>query len=397
MTGKTVLYWQWNSFLKAGVQHAFSALGLSFDTFFYQLTDWEGDEAFREAFAAALGKKSYDAVFSINFNPMISTICEEKGVPYLSWVYDSPLHIRELAPLKNSVNRIFFFDRGEAEEYRAQGIPAEYLPLAGDIRTFQRVIDTASAADRARYSAEIAFVGKLYQTDYNYYMGPLDEYLRGYLEGIVTSQGKVFGGYIIPNLITDELLDRLNERYRAASGGTASIEKRELTYLLAQEVTARERYLILALLGEHYAVDLYSPDRDERFLDRKNGEHTGVLTHPYVDYETKMPLVFAHAKLNLNISLKCIRTGIPLRVFDILSCGGFCLTNFQAELPEYFELGEEVVCYGSIEEMKALADFYLKNDTERERIAQNGRRRIEVDYTPEKQLAKIFEKIWNLL
>lgn len=386
-----ILHWQWHSFLKTAVTDAFAALGIEADLFFYQLTDWEHDEKFREKFRAALRKKPYTAVFSINFNPMISDLCEEAGIPYVSWVYDSPIHIRDLAPLKNSVNRTFFFDRGQAEEYRAAGYPAEYLPLAGDVRTFQRTV--AGTSDAHRYASELAFVGQLYANDYAYYLRPLSPYQRGYLEGILGAQGKVYGGYLLPSLLTDELLAGLNEQYKKASGGTASIEKRELEFLLAQEITSRERLLALSLLSKRCMVELYGAKKDERLPERGMEQQNGVRYHDYADYYSVMPLIFSQAKINLNISLKCIRTGIPLRVFDVLACGGFLITNYQAELPEYFNLGEDLVCYGSIEELVALTDFYRKHDTERQRIAENGMRRIKADYTPEKQLQKIFQKI----
>ncbi len=393
MKPQRILYWEWHSFLKTGARRALCALVPEVTVFSYQMENWEQDDRFCAAFLAALKKQPVDAVFSVNFNPLISSICQEQGVPYLSWVYDAPLHIRDLSPLKNEVNHTYFFDRGEAESLRNQGYPVLDLPLAGDIATFQETIGKASQAERERYRSEVAFVGQLYQTEYEYYMGPLTPYQRGFLEGILNAQGKVYGGYFLPELLTEDFLNGLNDRYRAASGGTVSVTERELAYLLAQEDTRRERLLALSLLGRRFPVDLYSTSEDERLPKRQDGQNIGVRCHPYTDYYKTMPLIFAGAKINLNISLKCIRTGVPLRVFDVLSCGGFLLTNFQAELPELFNLGEELVCYQSMEELVALADFYLKHEDERRRIAENGKRRIETDYTPEKQMKKILEKV----
>ena len=390
-----LLYWQWHSFLKRGVEEALPLVASSVDTFFYQLADWEEDDSFRKKFLSAIenGSKtaSYDAVFSINFNPMISEICEEKGILYISWVYDSPIHIRNLEALKNKVNRTFFFDRGEAEALIEQGIPVYHMPLSGDAAGFQRTIRNA-ASGTPFFASDIAFVGQLYRTEYQYYMTPLTDYQRGFLEGIINSQSKVYGGYLIPELITEEFLAKLNERYLTASKGTAKISRRELLYLLAGEVTGRERRLILSLLSSRYAVDLYSSD-EENDLPKRSGDGTGCSAHPYIDYYEKMPFVFSGAKINLNISLKCIRTGVPLRVFDVLSCGGFLITNFQAELPELFEIGSELVCYSSVEELLQLVDFYMKHDEERRRIAENGLRRIQSDHTPERQLGRMFDKI----
>ena len=50
-----------------------------------------------------------------------------------------------------------------------------------------------------------------------------------------------------------------------------------------------------------------------------------------VDYVKEMPYVFKNTKINLNMTLRSIWTGIPLRAIDVMGCGGFLLTNYQAD------------------------------------------------------------------
>jgi hypothetical protein len=85
-----------------------------------------------------------------------------------------------------------------------------------------------------------------------------------------------------------------------------------------------------------------------------------------------MPAVFRSSKINLNISLCTIQTGIPLRVLDIMACGGFVLTNMQTELMEYFIPGEDVAVYEDMKDMIAKVQFYLEHEELRKRIAHNG-------------------------
>lgn len=375
-----ILYWQWHSFMGKGVERAFAQLDIAYDTFFYQMTDWEQDDAFVEQLQAKLQSGEYDAVFSINYNPLISIVCEEKQIRYLSWVYDSPIHIRGEEPMKYSCNRIFFFDRGLAEEYRKRGISAAYMPLAADVETFGEQIMKKESA----YEGSISFVGQLYQTEYMHYMEPLLPYQRGYLEGLIAAQMKITGGYLLPELLTDSLLEELNVQYLKASAGQVKLKKRELEYLLAQETTGRERYLALALLSKHYPVKLYAPGRDERLANVEQME--------YVDYYSQMPKVFAQSKINLNISLRCIRTGIPLRVLDVLASGGFLITNYQAELAEYFNLGEDLVVYQSLEELMYLTEYYLHHDKERKQIARNGWERVRQDFRFEERISRMFSE-----
>ena len=103
-----------------------------------------------------------------------------------------------------------------------------------------------------------------------------------------------------------------------------------------------------------------------------------------------MPYLFKTAKINMNMSLKCIPTGIPLRVVDIMGCGGFLLTNYQSELLEYFKPEDDLVIYSSIEEAVELADYYLRNEEERRKIAISGYNKVKKDFTYADRLDKIF-------
>ena len=48
------------------------------------------------------------------------------------------------------------------------------------------------------------------------------------------------------------------------------------------------------------------------------------------------------------------------------------MTNYQSELPELFTIGQDLVSYGSMEEMLDLTAYYLEHDKERKEIAHNG-------------------------
>lgn len=369
-----LLFFQWHSFMNEGIEQALKKLNIEYDTYFYQFTDWEKDDVFLEKFETYVKEKDFNAVLSVNFSPLISGICENRQILYISWIYDSPVHIRDLSSMKNSCNRIYVFDRGQAEEYQKAQIAAMYMPLAVDTELFGNRI----AALGEGYSADISFVGALYQTKYQEYAAFLSEYRKGYLEGIIRSQMKVYGGYLIPELITEELLQNLNEDYRKKTNDTFLMGKRELEFMLACETTGRERYLALSLLSSHYPVDLYSQEMDEGL---KNVNYRG-----YADYYREMPVIFARSKVNLNISLKTIRTGIPLRVLDIMGCGGFVLSNYQQELLEYFVPGEECVVYENTEDLFLKADYYLKHEEERKRIAAAGLAKVKRDFTFEARL-----------
>ena len=376
-----VLFFQWHSFMNKGIENAFRKLDISYEIFFWQFEDWEKDEAFVQKFCSKIKSEDYNVVFSVNYAPLVSQICEGEKIPYVAWIYDSPLHIRNLSSLKNSCNQLYFFDRGQAEEYKKMGANALHMPLAVDTTVFGQVIQ---AGNKKLYETEVSLVGKLYQTQYAYYTEYLSQYRKGYLEGIISAQSKIYGGYLIPELITGKLIDEINEDYRI-NGFNFEMGNRELEFMLACETTGRERYTALILLARRCLVDLYSSDEENNL--------PGVNLKGYVDYYTQMPMVFSQSKVNLNISLKTVRTGIPLRVIDVMGCGGFVLTNYQEEIGEYFAMGEECAVYESMEDLCEKAIYYLDHEQERQQIARAGYERVKRDFTFEDRIQRMFEGI----
>ena len=90
-----------------------------------------------------------------------------------------------------------------------------------------------------------------------------------------------------------------------------------------------------------------------------------------------MPKIFNLSKINLNMTMRPIETGLPLRIFDILSSGGFCMTNFQEELLDMFTIGEDIEAYSSIEELVDKCGYYLEHDDIRRNIAARGYEKVK--------------------
>ncbi len=104
-----------------------------------------------------------------------------------------------------------------------------------------------------------------------------------------------------------------------------------------------------------------------------------------------MPKVFLFSKINLNFTSKPIRSGLPLRIWDILGAGGFLLTNFQSEIPEYFEVGKDLEAFASEEELVEKIRYYLAHDEEREEIARNGYQKAKEQYSLETRVRQMLE------
>lgn len=133
---------------------------------------------------------------------------------------------------------------------------------------------------------------------------------------------------------------------------------------MSVKVAEQERLRALRMLAGHYSVDIYTGSDTSGI--------PGIHNRGFARSMDEMPLIFQHSKVNLNITAKSIRSGLSLRIFDVLGCGGFIITNYQAELSEFFTPGADLEYYTSLEELDEKTGYYLTHDHEREKIAAKG-------------------------
>ena len=95
----------------------------------------------------------------------------------------------------------------------------------------------------------------------------------------------------------------------------------------------------------------------------------------------------------MNITSKTIESGIPQRIFDILACEGFCITNYQSEIAEYFEEDNELVIYYDMQDLINKVEYYLANEEERKRIAENGYKKVNEAFSLEARVEEMFLQV----
>ena len=365
-----ILYLEWNSFCNEDMIFVLKELGhqvvrMPFGG--YQMTD--------EEIARLLDKKvqqsSCDFLFSFNYFPGVSKYCKDHELKYVSWVYDSPhIHVYSYTII-NSCNYVFLFDYAMYEEFHSAGIQTVYyMPLAVNNARLGNFGENTVCEQS--YSQDISFVGSLYTEPkhrlYDKFQN-MPPYAKGYLDGLISAQLHVRGYNFLREMLSEDIVLEMQKVYPTNPGGETVLPPEGVyaDYVLARQVTAIERKEVLERLGRKFRVDLYTYD--------KNVQIPGVYTHGTVDYYTEMPYVFKCSKINLNITLRSIKTGIPLRALDIMGSGGFLLSNYQQELFEYFEPDKDFVYYSDYEELEEKVGYYLTHEKEREQIARKGQKK----------------------
>ncbi len=382
-----ILIPDWKSFGKKDIETTLRSMGHEIIYYAKEPRSYRRDPRFRSELRRFIREKQVDVIFSSNYFPILSVLCRELKIPYISWCYDCPLVLTYSDTIWNSCNYIFLFDSQMVYDLRQQGVEhAWYLPMAVNPKRLDSL--HASPEQFSLLKADVSFVGSLYNEKHNLYdrLSTVDPYVKGYLEGIMAAQREVYGYYFLERTLTPDIIRSLRQAapLEPNPDGHETLSYLYANYFLCRKITQTERMDILTLLDHRTDLDtrLYTPE--------PTPQYTHIQNMGTVHYDQEMPLVFRHTKINLNITLRSIQNGIPLRAMDILGAGGFLLTDHQNDFTRHFTEGEDHVCYENTADLMDKISYYLKNENERKAIAANGKKKVSEEHTYEKRFHEIF-------
>lgn len=393
-----ILMYRWKAYNYRDIEQTFLLLGHTVDNIEQELGSYDVSPEFERVIEEKIRWTHYDMVFTVNYFPLISNVCERTGVKYVSWTCDNPLISMYHESVFHACNYIFTFDKTNYLEFRGMGVKhIWYLPLAVDTERMDALLGAPEKAERwkvaqdpemQKYRGDVAFVGSLYERNsYDKIKNRLPEYLRGYFDAVMEAQLNISGANIVEPMLTTNILEQLQEYFQLekSEGSFSDLGLIFQTTVLGFKIAEIERRRALIELSKHYRVNVYS-----------NSDVSDLLRIQYcgsVDYWSEMPKVFRMSKINLNFTIPNIKSGIPLRIWDVLGCGGFLLTNYQAEIPYYFKEGEDLVCFDGLEDLCEKVGYYLEHEEERKRIAWNGYRKVREKHSYIERIRTILDTV----
>lgn len=393
-----ILMYRWKAYNYRDIEQTFLLIGHTVDNIEQELGSYDVSPEFERVIEEKIRGTHYDMVFTVNYFPLISNVCERTGVKYVSWTCDNPLISMYHESVFHACNYIFTFDKTNYLEFRGMGVKhIWYLPLAVDTERMDALLGAPEEAGRwkaaqdpemQKYRGDVAFVGSLYERNsYDKIKNRLPEYLRGYFDAVMEAQLNISGANIVELMLTTNILEQLQEYFQLekSEGSFSDLGLIFQTTVLGFKIAEIERRRALIELSKHYRVNVYS-----------NSDVSDLLRIQYcgsVDYWSEMPKVFRMSKINLNFTIPNIKSGIPLRIWDVLGCGGFLLTNYQAEIPYYFKEGEDLVCFDGLEDLCEKVGYYLEHEEERKRIAWNGYRKVREKHSYIERIRTILDTV----
>jgi hypothetical protein len=138
--------------------------------------------------------------------------------------------------------------------------------------------------------------------------------------------------------------------------------------------------------------------RDRMDWDRLRTLHPSALHGPVSD--ERYVALFSESRISLGFLIlgDTHRTSRPLRQirlreFEAPMAGAFYVTGWLDEIALHYEIGKEIVCYRSQDELVDLSRYYLANHTEREKIRLAGHVRALRDHTWRRRFEDLFAEL----
>jgi len=182
------------------------------------------------------------------------------------------------------------------------------------------------------------------------------------------------------------LRERLSQEEQLAGLGSPGLQLK----MIEEEATIRSRLRFLEVLGG-LPLTLFGD------AGWGTGEHARSLSGCYagraVRYPGETAAVYARSDININLfHLQCEHSLSP-RVYDVMACGGFLLSQYSPAFEEMFRIGEHLDTFADPSELLEKVHYYLARPNERREIAQRGQAEVLARHTATHRLRRVLQDL----
>ncbi len=360
---------------ECGILEGFRSAGLDMDEI--SLNDLKGRK---------WKEKEYLFVFTVNFSPEVSAICQEVLIPYLSYIVQLPDESLFHPSIANPCNFIFCFDRGVCQRLQ-QVVPDRcfHLPLGVHAQWF-------SQDDMEGEKAAVSFVGSLCQKEGTFDQAEgLSEYAQGYLDALIRTQVRIYGYNLLEVALPKDVMKELNQSMPSGKIPDHNMAGMECGFMaetvLGNKVTGLERQRILKMISEQFETHVYTEGEVSWLPD--------VCVHEMPQSWEDRREIYQKSRINLHLTHRSVSSGVPQEVFEIMAAGGFVLTNFQPEMAENFVIGEHLETFVNEKELLEKIAYYLEHEEERAEIARAGQQAVREFHSYRERAVTIFNTVFS--
>jgi spore maturation protein CgeB len=326
-------------------------------------------------------------VFCINYVQKLSEWCEHYKTPLLCWEIDPSIDSVECTVNNPKHSYIFTYRKQNLDTfYNAGFVHVKYCPLASNPqKRFPAVLQNE---EKGKYFCNVSFVGASMVNQsrvlFNKFLNLCTAFGLSAQECIdrtkrlLQEQRKNFSIFTIPTLLQDEFPELFRDVPKLQSFKLDPV-------MLLGEMAASEKRLYYMKALEGYGINLWGD------LDWQRIVGNGAMYRGEAGHKVELNKIYSASLINIDINRIYQNEIVTMRVFDVLACGGFVLTEYTDTLTELFKIGDELDTYGSIEELQEKVEYYLNHPSLVYKIAQKGRERVLHDHTIYQRVKKMLE------
>ena len=216
----------------------------------------------------------------------MATACYKCNIKYISFVYDSPQVKLYSYTVTYPTNYIFLFDSSLVTQFQKEGLTTfYYMPLPVNADRIHSLLQ--KPYDSARLSADVSFVGSLYNENHNLYdsLQGISSYTKGYLDAIMQAQSHVYGYNFLEECLTPAITAELQNaaHYQKNPDGVESLSFIFSDYYLCRKLTSMERINILTDVASHFPLKIFTPNNNYVIPNASNMGVADYLTESIVN------------------------------------------------------------------------------------------------------------------
>lgn len=338
----------------------------------YSTYTWSIGNLSPEELAHTVAVFKPQVVFAINFSRDLSEACARFQLPLAIWEVDPTTEFLPRSRTAQTNTTVFTYRKSRVEEYHRANFPyCVHLPLAAN--TDRRRPEALTPRQQSRFHTPVSFVGaSMVQTAQKFRTRFTEQFLACYpdnspalverfLQSVLDRQRQDLSTWMLPQLIAQQVPDFVQ---RCEARGLQN------PLVLAGEIAAAEKRLTCVARLAQFGVQVWG-DRGWKQL-----EHHGVKHRGYAGHFRELNHVYVGSQINIDIGRFYQSDIVPMRIFDILACGGFVIAEYNEDLESLFKIDEEIVCWRTPEELTEKTAYYLSRPHMAQKIASRGRQRV---------------------
>ena len=326
-------------------------------------------------------------VFSINHVHGLAEVCHGHDLPLLVWEIDPCTD--GLRPPGTDTHHVVIHTYREAnvDRFRAAGFSnVVYTPLAANTT---RRCPSPTEVERG---PEVCFVGaSMVAQSRSFRRQFLDAWVKcsennpqarkqgqQVLGGVLKAQRLRPRNYLIPILMQRHFDAFLAQAERFLVDDPVA--------MVAEMAAAERRLNIVAALGTEGIHVWGDPGW-------KATQGRGVVYRGFAGHNQQLTDIYRRGRVHVDVNRLYQLDIVPMRVFDILACGGFLIAEHSPALAELFELGVEVESWSSIPELIDKVRHFRAHPEQAEAIALAGLKAVQERHSIQE---RVFEMLSDL-